>query len=127
VCTHNLAEAEELADKIAIIRMGRIIALGTPSELKHQLLGPEEFQVTLTENINNHQLSLPDGLEIIDQGPDWLRFRTTSPMITNPKLLENLLSDGLSVLTLKEIERSLESVYLQAVNQTGKEVNDDVS
>jgi len=40
ICTHNLAEAEALADRIAIIRRGKIIALGTPAELKARLLGP---------------------------------------------------------------------------------------
>lgn len=45
VCTHNLAEAEELADKIAIIRAGKIIASGTVAQLKEQLLGPAEFQI----------------------------------------------------------------------------------
>ena len=34
ICTHNLAEAEELADQIAIIRRGSIIASGPPDELK---------------------------------------------------------------------------------------------
>jgi ABC-2 type transport system ATP-binding protein len=34
ICTHNLPEAEELADQIAIIRKGRIIIQGTSSELK---------------------------------------------------------------------------------------------
>ncbi len=47
VCTHNLAEAEELADKIAIIRYGRIIASGSAAELKEQLLGPGEYRVQL--------------------------------------------------------------------------------
>ena len=34
ICTHNLAEAEELADKIAIIHHGRIIISGEVEELK---------------------------------------------------------------------------------------------
>src|SRR3989338_2814954 len=43
LCTHNLAEAEELADSIAIVRKGRIIALGNPENLKDQLLGAKEM------------------------------------------------------------------------------------
>ena len=39
LCTHNLAEAEELADQIAIIRRGRIIVQGTPEALKQDVLG----------------------------------------------------------------------------------------
>ncbi len=61
VCTHNLAEAEELADKIAIIRAGAIIAHGTASELKQQLLGPGEYRSTFNKNLSQIQLPILDG------------------------------------------------------------------
>lgn len=122
VCTHNLVEAEDLADKIAIIRAGRIIALGTPSELKQQLLGPAEYRITFKQNVNNRQLPLPTDLVVIDKGPDWMLFSTDSPKEINPLLLKNLLSADFSVVKLEEIERSLESVYLQAVNDQPGEV-----
>ncbi|MFV1948869.1 MAG: ABC transporter ATP-binding protein [Anaerolineales bacterium] len=117
VCTHNLAEAEELADKIAIIRSGRIIALGTSSELKQQLLGPAEYRITFKESLNNRQLSLPPDLDVVDKGSDWLMYQTASPQELNPLLLKNLMAADFAVVKLEEIERSLESVYLRAVNQ----------
>ena len=40
ICTHNLVEAEMLANKIAIIYRGRILISGTIEELKRSLLGP---------------------------------------------------------------------------------------
>lgn len=117
VCTHNLAEAEELADKIAIIRAGRIIALGTSSELKQKLLGPAEFRITFKESLNNRQLPLPPDLDVMDKGSDWLIYQTAFPQELNPLLLKNLLAADFAVVKLEEIERSLESVYLRAVNQ----------
>jgi ABC-2 type transport system ATP-binding protein len=39
LCTHNLAEAEALADRIAIINRGQIVAQGSVAELKQALLG----------------------------------------------------------------------------------------
>ncbi|MEJ2758751.1 MAG: ABC transporter ATP-binding protein, partial [Anaerolineales bacterium] len=45
ICTHNLAEAEELADRIAIIRRGKIIEKGTPGELKQRLLGLPQYEI----------------------------------------------------------------------------------
>jgi ABC-2 type transport system ATP-binding protein len=116
VCTHNLAEAEELADKIAIIRTGKIIALGSSSELKHQLLGPGEFRVQLTKELNNHELHLPPGLELLEKGYDWFSYRTDAPREDNPRLLAALVEAEMEVLRLEEVQRSLESVYLQAVN-----------
>ena len=121
VCTHNLAEAEELADKIAIIRAGRIIALGTSSELKQQLLGPAEYRITFTESLNNRQLPLPSDLDVVDNGSDWFIYQTDSPQEINPLLLKNLMAADFAVVKLEEIERSLESVYLRAVNQKSGE------
>lgn len=126
VCTHNLAEAEELADKIAIIRAGRIIALGTSSELKGQLLGPGEYRLTFKDAINAHPLPLPPDLVLLEQGPNWLRYRTSDPGLVNPSLLSNLIAADFQVVKLEEIERSLESVYLQAVNHKSGEAGGHV-
>jgi ABC-2 type transport system ATP-binding protein len=116
ICTHNLAEAEELADQIAIIRRGRIIARGTPEALKLSLLGPVEYQVHLGAMLNGNPLSLPDGASLTGRGPDWMRYQTVSPEHVNPQILRYLISQGFPVVTLSEVPRSLEQVYLQAVH-----------
>lgn len=118
VCTHNLAEAEELADKIAIIRYGRIIASGTAAELKEQLLGPGEYRVELAESITDQQLPLPDDLVVTERGDSWFKYRVDSARQTNPGVINRLTTAGLQVIKLEEVQRSLESVYLEAVNHT---------
>jgi ABC-2 type transport system ATP-binding protein len=115
ICTHNLAEAEELADQIAIIRRGRIIAEGTVAALKDRLLGSAEYQVNLGTALNGRFPTLPPDLSITEQGPDWLRYRANNPQALNPILLRSLLDQGLPVTSLHEVPRSLERVYLQAV------------
>jgi ABC-2 type transport system ATP-binding protein len=117
VCTHNLAEAEELADKIAIICSGKIIASGTYEELKQQLLGPDEYHIQLAENLESRVLPLPSGVEITEKGTDWFHYQVTEPREINPLVLQNLVSAGFAVVRVEEVKRSLESVYLQAVNQ----------
>lgn len=37
LCTHNLAEAQQLCDQVAVLEHGRLVALGTPRELVDQL------------------------------------------------------------------------------------------
>ena len=118
VCTHNLAEAEELADKIAIIRAGRIIASGSSEELKEQLLGPVEYMVQLADSLDSRNLPIPEEAELAEKGKDWFRYRVKTPRKSNPIVLQNLVAEGFNVVKIEEIKRSLESVYLQAVNKS---------
>lgn len=125
ICTHNLFEAEELADRIAIIRRGRIVAQGTPQALKRQFLGPPEFEVRLGRSLDGQELPLPKGVQEISKGKDWLRYTTSRPMDENPRLVQFLVEHGWPVVQLRQVERNLEQVYLQAVHQTEKsEVSD---
>lgn len=116
ICTHNLAEAEELADKIAIIRHGKIIARGSPSGLKQTLLGPAEYEVRLASELDGKVLQLPEGAILSSSETHQIRYRTGNPDQVNPILLSYLLNEGLKVVSLQEVPRSLEQVYLSAIN-----------
>jgi len=115
ICTHNLAEAEALADRIAIIRRGQIIALGTPAELKARLLGPPLMELRLSHATDGVVKLASDLVKVEVQGEDWLRYSTANPQETNPLLLQMLAAHGVGVVTLSEVPRSLEDVYLQVV------------
>ena len=125
VCTHNLSEAEMLADTIAIILRGRIIALGTPKELKQKLLGDPVMELRLAGSLDGALRCLPPGIKILDTGKNWLRYQVAQPEIVNPKVLQAMTEAGVKVVTLSEVERSLEDVYLQVIaegeNNPGRE------
>jgi ABC-2 type transport system ATP-binding protein len=117
ICTHNLAEAELLADRIAIIRRGQIVALDTPERLKSQLLGPPLLEIRLAHPLDG---TMRDGLGQLDiqveaWGDTWCRYRTPSPETTNPAIVSRLTGMGAQVVTLSELPRSLEEVYLRIV------------
>jgi ABC-2 type transport system ATP-binding protein len=116
VCTHNLPEAEELADQIAIIHHGRIIISGEVKELKTRLLGAPQFEVHLGTATDGINISLPDGVTQTGQGPDWVRYQTDNPIQTNPLVIQHLVKNNIPVVGLSEVPRSLEKVYLQAIN-----------
>jgi ABC-2 type transport system ATP-binding protein len=115
ICTHNLAEAEATADRIAIIRRGRIIALGTPEELKRRMLGPPLMELRASGSIDGARALISDIVSIESHGDDWLRYSTPDPAEANPRLLQTLMSNGIQVFTLSEVPRSLEDVYLRVV------------
>jgi ABC-2 type transport system ATP-binding protein len=115
LCTHNLLEAEELADQIAIIRRGRIILTGSPAQLKEKLLGAPEFEARLANRMNGKKPLLPRGVKISSQGEDWIRFQVDTPSSENPVLIRNLLGAEMEILSFQEVHRSLESAYLEAM------------
>ncbi|HEY47358.1 MAG: hypothetical protein AMJ88_02195 [Anaerolineae bacterium SM23_ 63] len=115
VCTHNLYEAEELADSIAIIRKGQIIAHDTPTMLKRRLLGEPVMELRIVDRLDGVLKYLPSELEPIEMGENWLRYRASDPDRVNPSVLHAMTQAGVQVITLSEVERSLEDVYLQVV------------
>ncbi|HWQ84853.1 MAG TPA: ABC transporter ATP-binding protein [Anaerolineales bacterium] len=116
LCTHNLAEAEELADQIAIIRRGKIIVQGSPAELKQRVLGLQEFELKLAGPHNGTLPELPASVELTGSGPDTLRYRTSEPQQDNPEVLRAMLAGGYPVMGLQEVPRSLEDVYLRVIS-----------
>lgn len=116
ICTHNLSEAEMLADRIAIIQMGKIVALGSPEELKREILGAPIMQVQFATPLDGVKPKFPEGVRLLETGEDWLRYQAESPEVSNPEILKILASSGFSVVTLSGVRRSLEEVYLEVVN-----------
>jgi ABC-2 type transport system ATP-binding protein len=119
ICTHNLAEAEELADRIAIIRRGKIIASGSPIELRDQLLGRPVYQVNYLVNGSSPLPQFNSLIDVVDSNEGWLQYRCDDPNEANPMVLEELIRHKIKVVSLREVPRSLETVYLQAVTGEG--------
>jgi ABC-2 type transport system ATP-binding protein len=117
LCTHNLAEAETLADRIAIIREGRIIALGTPLDLKRALLGSPLLEVQLAQPLDGLLSAVQSVVVIEEKGDTWFRYRAQTPGETNPLLVRRLTEEGANIITISEVARSLEEVYLRIVEE----------
>jgi ABC-2 type transport system ATP-binding protein len=88
--THYLEEAEQLADRVAVINAGRIVASGTPRELT----GQEQTEIVYREN----------GRE--------LRIETRNPTHALHELTAQALAAGRELEGLEVRRRSLEDVYL---------------
>lgn len=119
ICTHNLAEAEELADRIAIIRQGEIIAAGSPAELRDHLLGRPVYEVKYLVNGTSQLPSFNGLIDVVETEDGRMLYRCEDPTSANPVLLERLIGNQIKVVSLREMPRSLETVYLQAVSGEG--------
>ena len=118
ICTHNLPEAEELADRILIIRKGEIVANGSISDLKAQLLGSPVMEVRFVKpSADGVGDLISDLAPVVANGETWVRYRTEEPERINPAVVRLLTDSGISLLSMGEVPRSLESVYLRVVGK----------
>ncbi len=120
LCTHNLREAEELADQIAIIKNGQIILDGQLTDIRRRLLGDPEYRVEVVSGkpLDWSKIEMPE-IKIAKTGDDWFSYTTDSPHRDNPVVLETLRRKKIQVVTLFEVQKSLEDIYLQTVNPEG--------
>lgn len=115
ICTHNLAEAEALSDRIAIIYRGKILLNGTLDELKREVLGPIEYEAIFAEPFDAGELNLPEGVELASRSESSLRFRVEAPRVVNPKIVHMLTSKNAPLVSFQEVSRKLEQVYLKTM------------
>ena len=115
ICTHNLAEAEALADTIAIIYRGKILLNGSLDELKRKVLGPVEYEAHFSESFDAGELDLPEGVELTSRSATSLRFKVEAPEAANPKIVYALTSRKAPLVSFQEVSRKLEQVYLKTM------------
>ena len=117
ITTHNLTEAQLLANRIAIIRHGRIIANGTLEELAKQVVGEPIMELRVNGALNGLAEALGQLVTVESVGEQWLQYRTPHPMLTNPQVLRQALALGAEVVSLAHVTQTLEAIYLQVVRE----------
>jgi ABC-2 type transport system ATP-binding protein len=127
LCTHNLAEAEALADRIAIIKHGAIVAEGTTQDLKNQLLGQPKIEIRVDQHLNGEIKELADLVTVEWVGENGLRYRTPEPERDNPVMVRRLGALGLGIVSVQEVTQSLEDVYLHVVADEKEEKFNEVA
>ena len=111
--THDLAEADMVAQRVVVLGQGRILADGTPSELKSVIQGKTvrlQTDVPITE-LAAFPGSGPVEVEAPGDAPDrqWVRVHTVAP----EQLVAALLARGLPVDGLTIVDSDLEDAFLK--------------
>ncbi len=125
ITTHNLTEAQQIANKIAFIRSGRIVADGTFDELVRKFVGDPIMELRANRPMNGFVRDVSDLVTVVDSADNWLRYRVAEPEQSNPVLLRRAAELGVEVVTLAPVSRTLEDVYLQVVKEDEGYGNDD--
>jgi len=113
--THDLDEAQRIADRVVVLYKGRVIRIGATSEIR--AVGKPSYTVTFAgEPAAAHaalaRIGVASDPAPSEDGLGALRFATDDPRKTNSEALRALLDAGLRVVTVTAAERSLEDAYL---------------
>lgn len=119
--THDLDEAQQLCDRVAIIDHGRIVAAGTPRELMAQSRASQSVSLVTARPLDRHRLLSLPGVGDVRQEGERVRFTTTDPNRALGDLLMFLNTERIEIAELHVERATLEDVFLEL---TGTELRD---
>jgi ABC-2 type transport system ATP-binding protein len=127
--THYLEEADQLAQRLAIVDRGKLVVEGTPDKLKGELFGDAihiEFAQGQPDDKVRGALKPLDGIgEIVTDG-QLLHIRANQGATAVPGILAALESGGLRVASVKVARPSLDDVYLRYTGRTFDEAEQGI-
>ena len=124
-------EAEQLCDRIAIINKGRIVAIGTPSELK-EFVNKRNIVVIEAANISEKTVSI---IKKVD-GVSRVTYRVRDPqsmlgeirVAVNgnldsilPDILKLVMDSSMRVISISPSEPTLEDVFVELTGEKFEE------
>jgi ABC-2 type transport system ATP-binding protein len=114
--THYMDEAQALADRVAVIVAGRIVAVGAPAELGGRERAPSRIRFGLPDDVGLPELA---GLEAApERGAGRVELRTMAPLEVLHALTGWALAERRSLAALEVSQPSLEDIYLELTAPT---------
>jgi ABC-2 type transport system ATP-binding protein len=121
VTTHYLEEADQLADRLAIVDRGALVAEGTPEQLKSELRGDAvvaELAPTADVAAARAAIDRLNGTREITVAGRTVRARVDHGASAVPAVLGALETAGLTALSITVARPSLDDVYLRHTGRT---------
>ncbi len=127
ISSHILPEIEATCDRVLIINAGRIVAQGSPADLRHEIFGQTNYRVELAGDLAklpvllttvepSLMVSSSDGAG--EDGFATLTLTAESKQDLGEALLRALTSTGFSLRSLSRHQPSLEDVFLAATRRS---------
>ncbi len=123
ISTHNLYEAQDMCDRIAILDRGRITACDTPNNIQYMMLDEKVFNITFVDAVfNDEQGKMLNELEEmpgvygatpeVDAEGSLLRMSIqVNKNMALSSILEVIMKSGLKIGVINTKEPSLEDVF----------------
>ncbi len=118
VATNMMDEAERLSDRVAIVNLGRLVAIDTPEQLKSKTKGGEVLELTLVsgQECPTELLTQFSEVQDVTQENNRVTVYLSGGRLLLPKIVETLTNRGVKIDSIHLKEVTLEDVFL---NYTG--------
>jgi len=115
--THNMEEANQLCDRIAIINHGKIAAIDSPEKLRMKSSSLKSVEVSFNKPLSIDVLSgITEGIQARKTG-DKIRFYTNEPHNVISSLIDYARTEGLTIVSLNTLAPTLEDVFVNLIKE----------
>ena len=121
--THYIEEAERLCDRVAIVDSGKVIAIGTPKELKDRSAGKSTIEVTCEQALDAVPMpSWPDAISTkLSHDKTHMTVTSGRAARTLVEIVKWVDANGFELIDVQLSRPSLEDVFIEF---TGKRLRD---
>jgi ABC-2 type transport system ATP-binding protein len=115
--THNMEEANQLCDRVAIINHGKIAAIDRPEKLRSATKELESIEIAFDKPVEIESLArLPNVIDAKKMG-DKIRLYTTDPDDLIHQIVGYAKANELKFVTLNVLAPSLEDVFIKLTEE----------
>jgi ABC-2 type transport system ATP-binding protein len=119
--THYIEEAERLCDRVAIVDYGRVIAMGTPRELKHASAGTTRIEVRLARPPADASLARLEGVTGCHEFEGVHVLHSSRAPRTIVALVKQLEAENNELQSLEMFSPSLEDAFIELTGRRLRE------
>ncbi len=117
--THNIEEANQLCDRVAIMNHGEIVVIDRPEKLKHAIQSTSSIEIAFDKKVKAEELML-DGVTEAKKVGDKLKLYTEKPEDVIPILIKYSQSSSNKIISLNTLAPNLEDVFLKLTKREEK-------
>lgn len=118
--THNMDEANQLCDNIAIINHGKVAAIDSPERLKSRSSGLQSIEISFNKKLDTKELREIRGVNEVRKLGDKWRLYVENPSEVIDKLVEFARAGRVEIVSLNTLAPTLEDVFLKLTQEREK-------
>lgn len=115
--THNIEEANQLCDKVAIMNHGRIVAIDRPEKLKNTFKSTASVEVAFDREVEAKELLFGNVVTEVKKVGDKIRLYSARAEDVIPMLVEYSRSSGSKIISLNTLAPNLEDVFVKLTEE----------